>query len=93
MNSWNQYLSPYLVERRQRPWAGEDPGEWFPMEVCFTAVLVADGATFSGWEHYRPGFANVDLLVSWDHDLPAEILSGTDLDVRARVRLHGLLAG
>lgn len=33
-------------------WAGENPDEWYPLDICFTAVLVQDGKSFSGWENY-----------------------------------------
>jgi hypothetical protein len=33
-------------------WHGEDPDEWYPLDMRFTVVVVAEGATFSGWENY-----------------------------------------
>jgi hypothetical protein len=33
-------------------WNGENPDEWYPMDVRFTAVVVAKGQTFSGWARY-----------------------------------------
>ena len=45
--SGTQYLSPYASLNGGNAWAGEDPAEWFPMEVCFTAVLVAEGAAIA----------------------------------------------
>ena len=35
-------------------WGGHDPNQWFPLDVRFTAVVVAAGGTFSGWEYYVP---------------------------------------
>jgi len=35
-------------------WGGHDPNQWFPLDVRFTAVVVAAGGTFSGWGHYIP---------------------------------------
>ena len=37
-------------------WNGEDPAQWYPLHVKFIAVVVAEGATFGGWERYiNPG--------------------------------------
>lgn len=33
-------------------WAGENPDHWYPLDMRFTAVIVAKGATFSGWDKY-----------------------------------------
>jgi hypothetical protein len=33
-------------------WNGEDPTEWYPLDMHFIVVVVADGAVFSGWENY-----------------------------------------
>ncbi len=33
-------------------WNGEDPALWYPLDMRFTVVVVAEGATFSGWENY-----------------------------------------
>lgn len=33
-------------------WGGNDPTEWYPMRIRYTVVLVAEGATFSGWQNY-----------------------------------------
>lgn len=33
-------------------WYGEDPTEWYPLDMHFMVVVVADGAVFSGWENY-----------------------------------------
>lgn len=35
-------------------WNGEDPSEWYPMDLRFTVVVVEKGKTFSGWENYIP---------------------------------------
>jgi hypothetical protein len=37
-------------------WSGEDPNEWYPMDIRYSAVVVKKGHTFSGWENYiNPG--------------------------------------
>lgn len=36
-------------------WNGENPDEWYPMDLRFTSVVVSPGATFSGWENYVGG--------------------------------------
>ncbi len=33
-------------------WNGEDPTDWYPLNMRFTVVVVAPGETFSGWENY-----------------------------------------
>ena len=33
-------------------WNGEDPTEWYPLDMRYTVVVVAKGATFSGWGNY-----------------------------------------
>ena len=35
-------------------WNGENPAQWYPMNMRFTVVLVAKGQTFSGWNNYIP---------------------------------------
>lgn len=31
-------------------WNGEDPNDWYPLDMHFTAILVAEGETFSGFD-------------------------------------------
>lgn len=33
-------------------WNGENPNHWYPLDICFTVVVVAKGSTFSGWGNY-----------------------------------------
>lgn len=33
-------------------WGGNNPNDWYPMDLRFQVVLVPAGATFSGWENY-----------------------------------------
>ena len=33
-------------------WNGENPALWYPMDMRFTVVVVAKGATFGGWTKY-----------------------------------------
>lgn len=33
-------------------WGGDDPDEWYPLDMRFTAVVVEKGAGFSGWGNY-----------------------------------------
>ncbi len=35
-------------------WSGEDPDDWYPLEMRFTVVVVEKGAGFSGWDNYIP---------------------------------------
>lgn len=36
-------------------WGGENPNLWYPLNMRFTVVAVAPGATFSGWGNYISG--------------------------------------
>ena len=33
-------------------WNGENPANWYPMNVHYTVVLVKAGGTFDGWQNY-----------------------------------------
>lgn len=33
-------------------WNGENPQEWYPLDLHFIVVVVAPHAQFSGWENY-----------------------------------------
>ena len=33
-------------------WNGENPDHWYPLNMRFTVVVVAQGKTFSGWGNY-----------------------------------------
>ena len=33
-------------------WNGENPDEWYPLDMHFKVIVVADGAAFSGWDNY-----------------------------------------
>lgn len=33
-------------------WNGEQPGDWYPLDLRFTVVVVEKGAGFSGWDNY-----------------------------------------
>ncbi len=33
-------------------WNGEDPDEWYPLDLRFTVVVAEKGAGFSGWDNY-----------------------------------------
>jgi len=33
-------------------WNGENPAQWYPMNMRFTVVIVRQGQTFSGWGNY-----------------------------------------
>ncbi len=35
-------------------WSGENPAEWYPLDMRFTVVVVEKGAGFSGWDNYIP---------------------------------------
>ena len=40
-------------------WSGENPALWYPMNMRFSVVVVAKGATFSGWQNYVGGSGTV----------------------------------
>ncbi|MEM7333084.1 MAG: hypothetical protein AAF490_13425 [Chloroflexota bacterium] len=33
-------------------WADEEPADWFPLNMRFTAIVVEEGGTFKGWDDY-----------------------------------------
>ena len=33
-------------------WNGEDPDEWYSMDIHYTVVLVKEGGSFDGWQNY-----------------------------------------
>jgi hypothetical protein len=33
-------------------WSGENPANWYPMNIHYTVVLVKAGGTFDGWQNY-----------------------------------------
>ena len=33
-------------------WSGEDPANWYPLDIHYTVVIVEPGGTFSGWQSY-----------------------------------------
>lgn len=35
-------------------WNGENPDEWYPLDVWVMGVIVEEGAGFSGWDNYIP---------------------------------------
>ncbi len=35
-------------------WNGENPADWYPMDMRFTVVVVEKGKSFSGWDNYIP---------------------------------------
>lgn len=35
-------------------WNGENPDQWYPLDLRFTVVVVEAGATFSGWDNWIP---------------------------------------
>lgn len=50
--SGSQYISDYAQLNDGNLWAGEDPDDWYPMEMRFTCVVVSPGGSFSGWGNY-----------------------------------------
>lgn len=47
----NQQNKPVSAKKGWN-WNGEDPKNWYPMEIHYTVVLVKDGGTFDGWGNY-----------------------------------------
>ena len=50
-NSQSLPVSDYLGWN----WNGENPDHWYPLDTCISVVVVAKGATFSGWQNYSCG--------------------------------------
>lgn len=42
----------FISDNNNWGWGGKDPDDWYPMDMRFTCVVVAESATFSGWEKY-----------------------------------------
>ncbi len=36
-------------------WNGENPDDWYPLDMRFTMVVVPKGSSFCGWNHYIDG--------------------------------------
>lgn len=57
-------------------WNGANPKQWYPLDMCFTVVVVAKGAKFSGWQNYGGRTSDNELSdaagVVEVKDLPAE---------------------
>jgi len=49
-------------------WSGQNPQKWFPLDMRFTAVVVAKGATFGGWSRYVGGSAATAAAVTASAD-------------------------
>ncbi len=47
---WNQRLP--VSSFGGFKWAGENPDNWYPLDMRMTIVLVAKGSTFSGWNKF-----------------------------------------
>ena len=56
-------------------WSGENPAHWYPMNMRFSVVVVAKGATFSGWQNYVNGSG---ATVSAAGATEAALISGDD---------------
>lgn len=58
-------------------WSGQNPQKWFPLDMRFTAVVVAKDATFGGWSRYvgssaasaETVTATAADLIDWTADL------------------------
>jgi hypothetical protein len=60
-------------------WHGENPSHWYPLDMRFTVVVVAQGATFGGWDRYIDG---AHTLTTIDLDM-TEIASAEARDTIA----------
>ena len=41
-----------VSDKTSSNWGGNNPDEWYPMNLRFQVVLVPKGSTFSGWQNY-----------------------------------------
>ncbi len=44
-------------------WNGQNPAQWYPLDMRFTVVVVPKGAQFNGWENYG-GSASDNALIT-----------------------------
>jgi hypothetical protein len=42
----------FISDHNDWDWGGDDPDDWFPMDMRFTCVVVSEGNMFSGWQSY-----------------------------------------
>ena len=47
----NRYNLP-VSDKQGWNWNGENPDNWYPLDLRFTVVVVEKGAGFSGWDNY-----------------------------------------
>ncbi len=58
-------------------WNGENPSQWYPLNIRFTVVVVAQGATFGGWEKYVGPTTGVQEIDVTGSEVEAEWPSST----------------
>ncbi len=56
-------------------WNGENPDEWYPLNMHFTVVAVPPGATFSGWSNYIGNPLSADPSQKADLAFPSNLHS------------------
>lgn len=54
-------------------WYGENPKEWYPLDMRYTVVVVAQGSTFSGWQNYSNESAPQNFFGNHPHSIPGKI--------------------
>ncbi|MCB0085253.1 MAG: hypothetical protein KDE47_30140 [Caldilineaceae bacterium] len=66
-------------------WNGHNPNQWYPLDMHVTVVVVAKGASFSGWQNYGGNVSdnaliNADTTVAESaEDVPVNSEDGQDL--------------
>lgn len=53
-----EYKNPQGETVLMPEWAGEDPDDWYPLDLRYTVIVVAEGSEFSGWAAH--GFDGCD---------------------------------
>lgn len=73
-------------------WGGEDPSKWYPLDMRFTVVAVAQGATFSGWGNYGGSASEAtELAVSAAGTASSSLFAQSDAEFAADLSWDGSL--
>ncbi|HRW08137.1 MAG TPA: hypothetical protein P5121_23705 [Caldilineaceae bacterium] len=63
-------------------WNGENPNQWYPLDMHVTVVVVPKGASFSGWQNYGGNVSDNALITASTEGDEGPIFSdnGNDLE-------------
>ena len=72
-------------------WNGENPALWYPMDMRFTVVVVAKGATFSGWGNYVSSSNTISAAAVADATAATDENAGSGLTWEAALEQEATL--